>query len=107
MVVVFYFPLVSMPLVAPAVALDPIVPAGVEWVFLLLLGVFAQLGQVHMTEGLQREPAGRATAMMYLQVALGYAWGLLVFGDRLDLPGIAGAILVLAGIWIVSAAGRG
>jgi multidrug transporter EmrE-like cation transporter len=43
---------------------------------------------------------------MYVQVALGYLWGILVFADRLDPLGIVGTALVLAGIWVVSVVGR-
>jgi len=35
-----------------------------------------------MTKALHNEPAGRATAVSYLQVPFAYVWGLFVFGER-------------------------
>jgi len=47
-----------------------------------------------MTEGLRREPAGRATAASYLQVAFAAAWGVVVLGEVPDWRTVAGGLLI-------------
>ena len=56
-------------------------PTPLEWLFLLLVGITAQGGQVFLTRGLQREPAGKATAIGYLQVVFAGLWGAVFFGE--------------------------
>jgi drug/metabolite transporter (DMT)-like permease len=102
LVIVYYFPLVTVPATLPAVARDFVMPQGIEWIVLLGVGVFTQFGQVFLTRGMQLEPAGRATALSYLQVVFAACWGVLVCGDYPDTLTIAGALLVAAGALAVA-----
>jgi len=97
LVIVFYFPLITIPVVFPAVAVDFVWPTASEWWLLLGVGVFTQVGQVSLTHGLQREPAGRATAISYVQVLLAAVWGFFFFGEVPDGWIVAGALLILGG----------
>jgi drug/metabolite transporter (DMT)-like permease len=96
LVIVFYFPLVAIPLSLPLVLLNPVRPTAVELLWLLGVGVFTQLGQVLLTSGLAALPAARATAISYVQVVFAGLWGWLVFGESVDAWTVAGAGLVLA-----------
>jgi drug/metabolite transporter (DMT)-like permease len=93
-VIVLYLPLVAVPLSIGPVARDATMPAPFEWLLLLGIGVTTQIAQVFMTKAIVREPAGRATAVSYLQVAFAYAWGLLFFGERPNALGLVGAAIV-------------
>lgn len=95
LVIVFYFPLVALPLSLPLVALDPVLPTATEWLWLVGVGVFTQLGQVCLTRGLTALPAAQATAISYVQVVFAGLWGWLVFGESIDGWTVAGAALVL------------
>ncbi|MEB3354583.1 MAG: DMT family transporter [Cyanobacteriota bacterium] len=96
LVIVFYFPLVALPLSLPLVALDPVLPTPGEVAWLIGVGVFTQLGQVYLTRSLTALPAARATAISYVQVVFAGGWGWLLFGETIDGATIAGAALVLA-----------
>jgi drug/metabolite transporter (DMT)-like permease len=96
LVIVFYFPLVALPLSLPLVLLNPVLPTPLELLWLLGVGVFTQLGQVFLTSSLVALPAARATAISYVQVAFAGLWGWLLFGEALDGWTVAGAALVLA-----------
>ena len=96
LVIVFYFPLVALPLSLPLVALNPVLPTPVELLWLVGVGVFTQLGQVYLTRSLTALPAARATAISYVQVLFAGGWGWLLFGESIDSWTIAGAGLVLA-----------
>jgi drug/metabolite transporter (DMT)-like permease len=96
LVIVFYFPLVAVPLSLPLVLLNPVAPTPVELLWLLGVGVFTQLGQVLLTSSLAALPAARATAISYVQVAFAGLWGWLLFGETVDGFTVAGAALVLS-----------
>jgi len=96
LVIVFYFPLVALPLSLPLVLLNPVLPTPLELLWLLGVGVFTQLGQVFLTSSLVALPAARATAISSVQVAFAGLWGWLLFGEALDGWTVAGAALVLA-----------
>ena len=102
LVIVFYFTLVSVIGSAPATFVDFVMPRGAEWVFLLLVGVAAQAGQVCLTRGLALEPAGRATAIGYLQVVFAAIWGALLFGEIPDGWVIAGATVIIGSTLVLA-----
>jgi len=104
LVIVFYFPVVTIPLVLPLVVAEWVDPTPWIWLALLGVGVATQLAQVALTKGLARERAGKATTMGYLQIAFAGAWGAIFLGEIPNLLAIAGIALVLAGLWV--AAGR-
>jgi drug/metabolite transporter (DMT)-like permease len=95
LVIVFYFPLVTVPFALPAALANLVWPTPREWLLLLGIAVTAQLGQIYITRGLQREAAGRATAAGYLQVVFAGLWGLLFFRERPDLWVAIGSAVIL------------
>lgn len=97
LVIVMYFPLVTVPATLPGALASWVWPSPADWAALVGVGVFAQLGQVWLTRGMRHEPAGRATAVSYLQVVFAALWGVLFFGEGLGWITAAGAGLVLAG----------
>jgi len=96
LVIVFYFPLVALPLTLPLVLLHPVLPTAMELLWLVGVGLFTQLGQIGLTKGLTALPAARATAMSYAQVPFAALWGMLFFGEGLSGWTALGAALVLA-----------
>lgn len=101
LVVVLWFPLVSTPLFLPLALRVWMWPTAWEWLVLLALGVTTQIAQVCLTRGLHRLPAGRGTAVGYVQIAFAMAWSVLVFGEPIDATALAGAGLVVLGIVIL------
>ena len=106
LVIILYFPMLSVPLTLPLVARHGVMPLGAEWIWLLGVGVFTQLGQIWVTEGLSRMPAARATSINYVQVVFAALWGWLVFSESLNGWVIAGSILVLISTLVSLAARR-
>lgn len=97
LVVVFYFPLVTVPVVLPLALAQWVWPTPLEWLTLLGVGITTQLAQVHMTRGVALEPAGRASSILYLQVALAALWGALFFEEIPDAFTLGGGALIVAG----------
>ncbi|MBW3535970.1 MAG: DMT family transporter [Gemmatimonadetes bacterium] len=96
MVVVWYFALISSLAALPAVVPVWVTPTPGEWGLLAAIGISTYLGQIFMTWGLQRERAGKAMAVGYLQIVFAGLWGFLFFAEVPDAWGIAGAALVVA-----------
>ena len=96
LVIVFYFPLVGLVLTTPLVLLQPVWPTAWEALALIGVGLFTQLGQLGVTNGLLGLPAARATALSYGQVPLAALWGWLFFREPLDPDTALAAGLVLA-----------
>jgi drug/metabolite transporter (DMT)-like permease len=97
LVIVFYFPLVTVPATIPALWSQPVWPVGREWLVLLGVGCATQAGQVWVTRGLALEPASRATALSYLQILFATLWGAAFFGELPDPLSILGAGLIVGG----------
>ena len=80
LVIVFYFPLVNVPASLPFVVRDFVWPEGIEWVWLLGVGLATQVGQMGLTRGLVALPAGQATSLSYLQVVFAALFGMTPSG---------------------------
>lgn len=96
LVIVFYFPLITVPATLPFIGGFEW-PNGWELLLLLGVGVSTQIAQIFLTKGLGREPAGRAMAVGYSQILFVTIWGMIFFGEYLDLWGAAGSMLVIVG----------
>jgi len=95
LVVVLYFPLVATPASVPGMLPDAVWPAPLDIALLVAIGVCVQIAQIFMTRGIHLEPAGRATAVSYVQVVFAYLWGVLAFGEAPTATGVLGAALVI------------
>ena len=102
LVVVLYFPLISVPAAIPVMWSNAVWPTPREWLLLAGVGLTTQIAQVYLTRGLHAERAARATSVSYLQIVLAAVWGLLLFGEIPDIWVVAGALLVCGGILLVT-----
>ena len=107
LVIVFYFPLVTVPFVLPFAIRGWIWPTPVEWAILFGIGTATQIAQVYMTRGLQLEPAGRATAVGYLQIVFAALWGVLLLGEHPDRWSVLGGAIIIGGTLLVSLTRQG
>ena len=108
LVVVFYFPLVTLP-VAGLLMWYQWRHIGVsefifeqhtleDWLWILVMGVFAQLGQIFMTLSLHLEKANVVSSMSYLGMIFGLIFGYFLFGETYGILAAAGIFLVLLGV---------
>lgn len=102
LVIVLYFPLVTVPATLPFVVADLVLPTPLECAGLLGVGIAAQAGQVWLTRGLALLPAARGTALSYVQVVFAAALGVLFFAEPIHATTVVGALLVVAGTLTVS-----
>lgn len=98
LVVVLYFPMVATPIMMVLSYYEWVMPMGIDWILLLLLGVFTQIGQVFMTKALQAERANLVSSMKYLGSIYALAYGYFIFDETYGLWSLAGILLILSGV---------
>jgi drug/metabolite transporter (DMT)-like permease len=73
-------------------------PAGSDWLYLLMIGVFSQLGQIFLTNALSREKAASAAIILYSGLVYGISFGWIFYGETQSLSTIFGMLLVVLGV---------
>lgn len=72
-----------------------------QWGLISIIGLFGFLLQFLLTEGLQREKAGRATNLTYLQLVFALIVDRVIWGTTPPLESLVGAALIIgAAIWV-------
>jgi len=97
-VIIFYFPLITLPLVGPYTFLNWVPPTNFEWLMLALIGAFTHVGQIFLTRAYANEEVSGVTNMYYIGIILSLFYGYLFFGETYPLLSFVGMALVLAGI---------
>ena len=98
LVIVFYFPLISLPLAAVACLFNWQMPHGTDWFWLLACGVLTQGAQVSMTRAYQLERLSRVAPLNYLGMFYALGLGYLFFNESFGLLAYGGMALVLLGV---------
>jgi len=96
-VIIEYFPLVSLIILFPIVLINWVTPNWNEFIWIIGIGLFTQLGQTFLTIGLKNFPASEASTINYLQVLFGSIWGIIFFSEIININFLLGALLVLLG----------
>lgn len=100
LVIVMYFPLISLPVSMVLLWNDFVMPQGITWLYLLAIGVTTQVGQVALTKAMQTETASRATSFAYLQVVFAIILGMLFYREIPSISTLIGASLIIGGAYI-------
>ncbi len=97
--VVLYFPLIATPIMGIACLFAGWkTPEGIEWLLLLIMGVFTQIAQVYMTKALHADHSSRIMPFKYFGVIYALGIGFFFFGETLPWLSIAGIVLVISGV---------
>jgi drug/metabolite transporter (DMT)-like permease len=81
-------------------------PHGWEWIYLLMVGVFSQIGQVFLTYALQKEKVAGVAIVNYTGLVYAIVTGWVVFAEPQGLISLAGMGLVVAGVFMSVMYGR-
>jgi drug/metabolite transporter (DMT)-like permease len=96
-VIIFYFPLVALPLSIGLLGDQYVTPDIESLGLLLLVGIFTQIGQLGLTHAMRHETAGKAAAYSYVQVIFAIALGWTVFGEIPSVWTLLGGALIVSG----------
>lgn len=81
-------------------------PQGWDWLYLFLIGVFSQLGQIFLTNALQRERIAGVAIINYTGLVYALSIGWIVFGETQGWMALGGMLLVVAGVLMSVLYGR-
>lgn len=98
LVIIFYFPLVILPVITPFMLNYWTWPNLKEWMLLILVGVFVQGAQYFMTLAYQKSRASKVSIVVYLGVIYGLIADFLIFGEYPTAIAFVGMGLILLGI---------
>ncbi len=104
--VVLHFQLVGAVLGFISLFFGWVTPQGWDWLFLFLIGVFSQLGQIFLTKALQSERIAGVAIINYTGLVYAISVGWIVFGETQDLASLAGMALVVLGVVLSVLYGR-
>jgi drug/metabolite transporter (DMT)-like permease len=96
--IVIYFPMLALPLTGIWCLFDFTVPMGIEWLILLIIGVFTQIAQVCMTRAFLSTDTAIVAPFQYIGAIYALISGWFVFNEKLELVSIIGVCLVVFGV---------
>ncbi|WP_076423258.1 DMT family transporter [Pontibacter lucknowensis] len=98
LVIVFYFPLVALPISGIYSIFNWVQPDGWDWGILLLVGVLTQLGQYYMTMSYQAEEISKVANLNFIGIIYALSLGFILFDEHFELATYTGMGLVLVGV---------
>ncbi|MDF2153365.1 DMT family transporter [Vibrio sp. CAU 1672] len=96
-VIIFYFPLIALPVSILLMAGSFVMPDLYLTLMLVLVGVFTQIGQLGLTKAMQTQEAGKASAYAYVQIVFSIVIGALFFDELPSVWTYLGGGLIVTG----------
>ncbi|MCB0377809.1 MAG: DMT family transporter [Bdellovibrionales bacterium] len=96
LVVIMYFPLVTIPMISPVMVYEWVTPKNWDWAVLVGIGLLTQVAQYFMTLAYQREKAAKIMVFNYAGLLWAVLWGWLFFHESLEPVQILGITIVLS-----------
>ena len=96
-VIIFYFPLIALPVSVALLGDGFVMPNLEELALLILVGIFTQVGQVGLTKAMAVEQAGKAAAYAYVQVVFSALLGWAIFSEVPTVWTLVGGLFIISG----------
>ena len=94
--VVMYYSTFSMIVIAPFMLANFVMPTPYETFLLMMIGVFAALGQICLTYSYRMAPAAEISVYNYSGIIFAMILGYVMLGQEIGLHSLIGAALVIA-----------
>lgn len=96
-VIIFYFPLVALPISLALLGSDFVMPTLPALGLLVLIGIFTQIGQVGLTKAFNCDDANKASGYAYVQIIFSVAIGWAYFSEVPVITTFIGGGLIMFG----------
>lgn len=96
-VIIFYFPLVALPVSLLLIGEDFVFPNWHITLMLVFIGIFTQCGQIGLTKAMQTQTAGKASAYSYVQIIFSILLGVIFFNEVPSIWTYIGGSLIVVG----------
>jgi drug/metabolite transporter (DMT)-like permease len=100
LVIMFYFPLITTPIVAIISYYIWVTPQGWDWVVLIVIGFLTQLAQYFMTMAYQNANLAKISSLSYLGIIYALIFGFILFAETYHIITYLGMVLVLSGVFL-------
>jgi len=98
LVVVFYFPLVTVPVVGLYTIFYWVTPQFLELLILIGVGLTTTMAQIYLTKAYHADSAVNISIFNYLGIIYAIIFGFIIFGESIPLLVYVGFILIVFGI---------
>ncbi len=98
LVIIFYFPLVTMPVTGTLSYFNWVMPAGYDWLLLIGDGILTQTAQYFMTKSYQSEELSKVASLRYLSIIFAWSYGFFIFNETYNLLAYLGIVLAVSGV---------
>ena len=98
LVIVFYFPLVTLPIAGIYSLMNWVMPSGIDWLILILIGVLTQVAQYFMTKSYQTEELSKVANLNFIGIIYALGFGYVFFEESFNFMTYIGMTLVITGV---------
>lgn len=100
LVIIFYFPLVTLPIAGIWTCFNWVMPQGMDWFILLMVGVLTQIAQYFMTRSFQTEEISKVASLRYFGIIYALVFGYVFFDEGFNYLVYFGMGLTILGVVI-------
>lgn len=98
LVIMFYFPLITVPIALLVSYFVWVPPVGTDWLVLLAIGLLTQFAQYFMTLAYQNAQLSKVASLSYLGIVYALGFGFFIFGETFTIMTYLGMAFVLGGV---------
>lgn len=98
LVIIFYFPLVTLPIVGIYSFFNWVMPQGIEWLLLIGIGVLTQFAQYFMTKSYQSEQLAKVANVNFVGILYALGFGYVLFEETFNFWTYLGMTAVMVGV---------
>lgn len=99
-VIIFYFTIVTLPLITPVTIMNWVQPEKWDWLMLLSIGVVTHFGQLFLTKAYQSTEMNKVSNIYYLGIVFAMVYGYLFFEETFSFEVFIGLGLVISGVFL-------
>lgn len=98
LVIIFYFPLVTIPITGAYLLFNWVTPSPFELSILLGIGVVTQFAQYFMTKAYQADTLSKIASIQYIGIVFALGAGYLLFDESYDLNSSLGIMVIILAV---------
>ena len=98
LVIIFYFPLVTIPITGAYLLSNWLNPTWLELAILIAIGIVTQFAQLFMTKAYQADTLSKISSIQYLGIVFALAFGYFLFDESYDFNSSAGIVIIIIAV---------
>ena len=98
LVIIFYFPLVTIPITGVYLLTNWLQPTFIELSILIAIGVVTQFAQYFMTKAYQADTLSKISSIQYIGIVFALGFGYFLFDESYNFNSGVGIIIIILGV---------